>query len=75
MSELSNTLKYLIRDWLFHKFDNNKILSDELLTSDNINSLVNDFLSTKPYNIMKNESLILSMICPIMQIEIYRILL
>lgn len=74
MSELSNTLKYLIRDWLFHKFENNK-LSDELLTPDNIKFLVNDFLSTKPYNIMKNESLILSMICPIMQIEIYRILL
>ena len=76
MSELSEILKTLIRFWLNEKYKNQDIaFSDDLLKDNNIKKLVKNFLNTKPYDSMKNELLILSMIDKIMRIEIYRILL
>jgi len=75
MSEVSEILKNLIRFWLKNKYEEeNLIFSDDLLKLKNIKKLVNEFLNTKPYDSMKNEVLILSMIDKIMQIELYRIL-
>ena len=76
MSEVSEILKTLIRFWLKEKLKNHDFkFSDDLLKGNNVKNLVNDFLNTKPYDSMKNEVLILSIIDKIMQIEIYRILL
>ena len=76
MSELSEILKTLIRFWLNEKYKNQDIaFSDDLLKDNNIKKLVKNFLNTKPYDSMKNELLILSMIDKIIRIEIYRILL
>jgi len=76
MSEVSEILKTLIRFWLNEKYKNQEfIFSDDLLKCNNVKILVENFLNTKPYDSMKNEVLILSMIDKIMRIEIYRILL
>ena len=76
MSEVSEILKTLIRFWLNEKYKSQEIkFSDKLLNNKNINKLVDEFLNTKPYDSMKNEILILSIINKLMQIEIYRILL
>ena len=76
MSEVSEILKTLIRFWLNEKYKNQEIIfSDDLLKCNNVKILVKKFLNTKPYDSMKNEVLILSMIDKIMRIEIYRILL
>ena len=76
MSEVSEILKTLIRFWLNEKYKNQEfIFSDDLLKGNNVKILVENFLNTKPYDSMKNEVLILSMIDKIMRIEIYRILL
>jgi len=76
MSEVSEILKTLIRFWLNERYKNQELIfSDDLLKGNNVKILVKDFLNTKPYDSMKNELLILSMIHKIMQIEIYRILL
>jgi hypothetical protein len=75
MSEVSEILKNLIRFWLKNKYEEEDLIfSDDLLKLKNIKKLVNEFLNTKPYDSMKNEVLILSMIDKIMQIELYRIL-
>ena len=76
MSEVSEILKTLIRFWLNEKYESQEIkFSDKLLNSKNVIKLVDEFLNTKPYDSMKNEVLILSIINKLMQIEIYRILL
>ena len=76
MSEVSEILKTLIRDWLKEKYESQEIkFSDKLLNNKNVTKLVDEFLNTKPYDSMKNEVLILSIINKLMQIEIYRILL
>tara|TARA_Y100000991_G_C21864764_1_gene302484 strand:- start:459 stop:695 length:237 start_codon:yes stop_codon:yes gene_type:complete len=76
MSEVSEILKTLIRFWLKEKYESKEIkFSDKLLNSKNVIKLVDEFLNTKPYDSMKNEVLILSIINKLMQIEIYRILL
>ena len=76
MSEVSEILKTLIRLWLKEKYESKEIIfSDKLLNSKNVTKLVDEFLNTKPYDSMKNEVLILSIINKLMQIEIYRILL
>ena len=76
MSEVSEILKTLIRFWLNEKYKSREInFSDKLLNNKNVNKLVDEFLNTKPYDSMKNEVLILSIINKLMQIEIYRILL
>ena len=76
MSEVSEILKTLIRFWLNEKYESREIkFSDKLLNNKNVNKLVDEFLNTKPYDSMKNEVLILSIISKLMQIEIYRILL
>ena len=76
MSEVSEILKTLIRFWLNERYKNEELIfSDDLLKGNNVKILVKDFLNTKPYDSMKNELLILSIIHKIMQIEIYRILL
>jgi len=76
MSEVSEILKTLIRLWLKEKYESEEIIfSDKLLNSKNVTKLVDEFLNTKPYDSMKNEVLILSIINKLMQIEIYRILL
>ena len=75
MSEVSEILKTLIRFWLNERYKNEELIfSDDLLKGNNVKILVKDFLNTKPYDSMKNELLILSIIHKIMQIEIYRIL-
>lgn len=76
MSEVSEILKTFIRFWLNEKYESQEIkFSDKLLNNKNVTKLVNEFLNTKPYDSMKNEVLILSIINKLMQIEIYRILL
>ena len=76
MSEVSEILKTFIRFWLNEKYESQKIkFSDKLLNNKNVTKLVDEFLNTKPYDSMKNEVLILSIINKLMQIEIYRILL
>lgn len=76
MSEVSKILKTLIRFWLNEKYESQEIkFSDKLLNNKNVTKLVDEFLNTKPYDSMKNEVLILSIINKLMQIEIYRILL
>jgi hypothetical protein len=76
MSEVSEILKTLIRFWLNEKYESQEIkFSDKLLNNKNVTKLVDEFLNTKPYDSMKNEVLILSIINKLMQIEIYRILL
>lgn len=76
MSEVSEILKTLIRFWLNEKYESREIkFSDKLLNNKNVIKLVDEFLNTKPYDSMKNEVLILSIINKLMQIEIYRILL
>ena len=76
MSEVSEILKTLIRFWLNKKYESQEIkFSDKLLNNKNVTKLVDEFLNTKPYDSMKNEVLILSIINKLMQIEIYRILL
>jgi len=76
MSEVSEILKTLVRYWLSEKYKSQDVIfSDDLLKRNNVKKLVKSFLNTKPYDSMKNELLILSMIDKIMQIEIYRILL
>jgi len=76
MSEVSEILKTLVRYWLSEKYKSQDVIfSDDLLKRNNVKKLVKIFLNTKPYDSMKNELLILSMIDKIMQIEIYRILL
>ena len=76
MSEVSEILKTLIRFWLNEKYESQEIkFSDKLLNNKNVTKLVKEFLNTKPYDSMKNEILILSIINKLMQIEIYRILL
>ena len=76
MSEVSEILKTLIRFWLKEKYESKEIkFSDKLLNNKNVTKLVDEFLNTRPYDSMKNEVLILSIINKLMQIEIYRILL
>ena len=76
MSEVSEILKTFIRFWLNEKYESQEIkFSDKLLNNKNVTKLVNEFLNTKPYDSMKNEVLILSIINKLMQIEIYRIFL
>ena len=76
MSEVSEILKTFIRFWLNEKYESQEIkFSDKLLNNKNVTKLVDEFLNTKPYDSMKNEVLILSIINKLMQIEIYRILL
>lgn len=72
MTEVNNTLKFLIRNWL----NSSDIeITKDLLSDDNIEKLIDKFLSTKPYNSMKNEILIISSLSKIMKIEVYRILI
>ena len=75
MSEESEILTKLIKLWLNKKYNKKLINSSKLLNKKYINKLVNKFLNTEPFNLMKNDLLILSIINNIMKIEIYKILL